>query len=39
LPSPDHADAAILSTVFAGSTVGMRADDNSITGDLLQKVM
>jgi hypothetical protein len=39
LPSPDHADAAILSTVFAGSTVGVRVQDNSITGDLLRKAM
>jgi len=39
LPSPDHADAAILSTVFVASTVGMRGDDNSLTGDLLKKVM
>lgn len=39
LPSPDHADAAILSTVAASPVVGMRLKDSSVTGDLLAKVM
>jgi hypothetical protein len=39
LPSPDHGDAAVLSTVYAGTTVGMRVNDQSITGDLLRKAM
>lgn len=43
LPSPDRADAAVLSTVAAASVVGVAqaesSKSNSITGDLLQKVM
>ena len=42
LPSPDRADAAVLSTVAVGSVrgnAGIAAADNSLTGDLLTKVM
>jgi phage terminase large subunit len=43
LPSPDHADAAVLSTVAPASVMGNpkgeRAKANSITGDLIKKVM
>jgi hypothetical protein len=42
VPSPDHADAAIMSLVSAGAINPVAADDrddNSITGDLLKRVL
>ena len=39
LPSPDHADAAVMSTVNVGSAVDLLYGQNSQTGDLLEKVM
>lgn len=40
LPSPDHADAAVMSTVHAGAVVGdARSTDESVTADLLGRVM
>lgn len=39
LPSPDYADAAVLSTVAAVNVVPITADTNTLTGDLLRKAM
>lgn len=41
LPSPDHADAAVLSTVSAGSVAEHLGENssNSVTGDLLGKTL
>jgi hypothetical protein len=42
MPSPDHADSAILSTVHRGSSVEEQRDFSSkdeLVGDLLEKVM
>lgn len=42
LPSPDLADAAVMSTVSAGSVAGhatAESESNSVTGDLLSKTL
>lgn len=39
LPSPDHADAAVMSTVHAGAVPQNRTGSLSVTGDLLEKVI
>jgi hypothetical protein len=39
LPSPDRGDAAVMSTVYVGSPVGLHKDPSSITGDLLTRSM
>ena len=39
LPSPDHADAAILSTVNTVNMYMPNVDTTGLTGDLLDKAM
>jgi hypothetical protein len=39
LPSPDRADAAVMSTVSAGAVPQRDGEGNSITGDLLKKAL
>lgn len=39
MPSPDHADAAIMSTVFAGAVSEHQNGGHALTSDLLKKAM